>query len=171
MLKGFRYIRPGRVGSPPMERARVIAWGAELRRVHRRLTDALEIARESIEAGEPAAPTLEPLTYCWAFCTALDGHHGGEDALLFPAVEAARPDLAGVLDTLRRDHRMIGHLIGELRRAMTAGAGPDDLLRHLDGIDAVMTTHFRFEEKRLVGVIDAAVPPDVDSTILLGPLG
>lgn len=154
-----------------MERARIVAWSAELRRVHQRLADALVIARESVEAGRPAGPALDPLTYCWAFCAALDGHHGGEDRWLFPAVRAARPDLAVVLDDLARDHRMIGHLLGELRQAMAAGAGVDDLRRHLDGIEAVMTTHFRYEEKRLLGVVDQVAQSDVDTTVLFGPLG
>lgn len=154
-----------------MDRARVVAWSTELRRVHQRLADALVIARESVEAGRPVAPALEPLTYCWAFCAALDGHHGGEDHWLFPAVRAARPDLAGVLDDLARDHRMIGHLLGELRRAMTAGAGIDELRRHLDGIEAVMTTHFRYEEKRLLAVVDQVGLDDVDTTVVFGPLG
>lgn len=90
---------------------------------------------------------------------------------MFPAVRAARPDLAVVLDDLARDHRMIGHLLGELRRAMTAGAGVDDLRRHLDGIEAVMTTHFRYEEKRLLGVVDQVARSDVDTTVVFGPLG
>lgn len=137
-----------------MEPARVAAWSAEMRRVHQRLADGLVIAREAIEAGDPARPALDPFTYCWAFCTGLHGHHRGEDDLLFPRVLANRPELADVLANLVRDHRMIGHLLDELRRAMDAGAGPDELVRHLDGIDAVMTTHFRYEEKRLLDLLD-----------------
>jgi hypothetical protein len=154
-----------------MERARVVAWSAELRRVHQRLADALVIARESVEAGRPVAPALDPLTYCWAFCAALDGHHAGEDQRLFPAVRAARPDLAVVLDDLARDHRMIGHLLGELGRAMAAGAGVDELRRHLDGIEAVMTTHFRYEEKRLLSIVDGLDLTAFDAAAVFGPLG
>jgi hypothetical protein len=154
-----------------MERARVVAWSAELRRVHQRLADALVIARASIESGEPVAAGLDPLTYCWAFCSALDGHHGGEDQWLFPMVRAARPDVTDVLDNLARDHRMIGHLLADLRRAMTAGAGVAELVRHVDGIEAVMTTHFRYEEKRLLGIVDELDLADVDTTTVFGPLG
>jgi len=154
-----------------MDRARIVAWSAEMRRVHRRLAAALEIARESVAAGEPAAPALDPLTSCWVFCTALDGHHGGEDAVLFPAVRAVRPELADVLDDLGRDHRMIGHLLMELRHDLASGASGDELVRHLDGIDAVMTTHFRYEEKRLLGVLDEIDLTDVDAATVWGPLG
>jgi hypothetical protein len=117
------------------------------------------------------AAGLDPLTYCWAFCSALDGHHGGEDQWLFPMVRAARPDVADVLDNLARDHRMIGHLLADLRRAMTAGAGVAELVRHVDGIEAVMTTHFRYEEKRLLGIVDELDLADVDTTTVFGPLG
>lgn len=154
-----------------MEQPRIVAWSIRLRRVHRRLADALAQARDSIETGTPVAPVVDPLTACWAFCAALDGHHEGEDAALFPAVRAARPDLAPVLDELARDHRMIGDLIEALSRDLSAGAPAGDLLRHLDGIEAIMTTHFRWEEKRLLGVIDAVTMPAVDATSVLGPLG
>lgn len=154
-----------------MEQPRIVAWSIQLRRVHRRLADVLAQARASIEAGTPVAPVVDPLTACWAFCAALDGHHGGEDATLFPAVRAARPDLAPVLDELARDHQVIGGLIEALSRDLAAGAPSADLVRHLDGIEAVMTTHFRWEEKRLLGVIDEVGLPVVDPTSVLGPLG
>lgn len=154
-----------------MEPTRIVAWSAEMRRVHQRLADGLVVAREAIEAGEPSVPALDPLTYCWAFCTALDGHHGGEDDLLFPAVRTGHSELVAVLENLVRDHRMIGHLLGELRRAMADGAGRAELGRHLDGIEAVMTTHFRYEEKRLLGVLDDLDLTGVDPAAVFGPLG
>ena len=46
-----------------------------------------------------------------------------------------------------------------------------DLLRHLDGIEAVMTTHFRYEEKRLLPVIDDLDLAAVDPAAAFGPLG
>ncbi|HEY5882242.1 MAG TPA: hemerythrin domain-containing protein [Nakamurella sp.] len=153
-----------------MERARIVAWSAQMRRVHQRLADALVIARESIASGDPAPPSFDPLTHCWAFCAGLDGHHNGEDTALFPRLVQQRPELAEVVDNLARDHRMIGHLLGGLRHSMSAGDPPAALLRHLDGIEAVMTTHFRYEEKRLLGVLDSldlvGLPPDR----IFGPL-
>lgn len=154
-----------------MEPARIVAWSMQMRRAHLRLADALARARISVESGTPAAPTLDPLTACWAFCAALDGHHCGEDAALFPALRAARPELGPLLDELTRDHRMIADLLDALGRDLTAGAPPAELLRHLDGIEAVITTHFRWEEKRLLGVIDDLGLPDVDPAVMLGPLG
>jgi hypothetical protein len=66
---------------------------------------------------------------------------------------------------------MIGHLLMELRHDLASGASGDELVRHLDGIDAVMTTHFRYEEKRLLGVLDEIDLTDVDAATAWGPLG
>ncbi|MFD2797326.1 hypothetical protein ACFS27_27455 [Promicromonospora vindobonensis] len=65
---------------------------------------------------------------------------------------------------------MLDHLLGELERAARSGGGRDEVLRHLDGIEAVMETHFRFEEKKLVGVLGGADRPGADRRELLGPL-
>jgi hypothetical protein len=153
-----------------MERARILAWSAEMRHVHQRLADALVIVRESIEAGDPALPSLDPLTYCWAFCAALEGHHEGEDKALFPRLVEQHPELAEVVGHLSRDHQMIGHLLGEFRHSMAAGGSSVAMLRHLDGLEAVMTTHFRFEEKRLLGVLDELDLGDVSPDRVFGPL-
>ena len=53
---------------------------------------------------------------------------------------------------------------------MLSGATQDELLRYLDGIEAVMETHFRYEEKKLVDVFDDSARPDVDRREMLGPL-
>jgi hypothetical protein len=150
---------------------RVVAWGQELREVHRRLRDALALARSAVEDGaEGPAAARELQLYCVGFCAALTGHHRSEDATLFDVVLADRPELAPVVADLKRDHSMLDHLLGELERAAVSGAAQDELLRHLDGIDAVMETHFRYEEKKLVDVLDGAVRSDVGRQEMLGPL-
>ncbi|WP_369371033.1 hypothetical protein AB1046_20025 [Promicromonospora sp. Populi] len=65
---------------------------------------------------------------------------------------------------------MLDHLLGALERAARSGADRDEMLRHLDGIEAVMETHFRYEEKKLVGVLDSSVRPEADRQEMLGPL-
>lgn len=150
---------------------RVVAWGQELREVHRRLRDALDVARTAVEGGASGPTAARDLQlYCVGFCAALTGHHRSEDSTLFDLVLAAEPGLAPVVADLKRDHSMLDHLLGELERAALSGAGQEDLLRHLDGIQAVMETHFRFEEKKLVDVLDRADRPEADSRELLGPL-
>ncbi|WP_129788509.1 hemerythrin domain-containing protein [Promicromonospora panici] len=150
---------------------RVVAWGRELREVHKRLRDALGLARSAVEAGGSGPTAARDLQlYCVGFCAALTGHHRSEDATLFDVVLAAEPDLAPVIADLKRDHSMLDHLLGGLERAARSGAEQGELLRHLDGIEAVMETHFRFEEKKLVEVLDAADHPAADRQKMLGPL-
>ncbi len=140
-----------------------------MREVHRRLHEAIDLAREAIEdeATAPSAAT-DPLLYCWGFCAALSGHHRSEDTALFPRLTAAHPDLAPVVAQLVQDHSMIEHLLGALHKA--AAAPTDEKLRHLDGIEAVMLTHFRYEERRLLDVLDAMTVDAVPSVELYGPL-
>ncbi|WP_163544052.1 hemerythrin domain-containing protein [Occultella kanbiaonis] len=143
-----------------MSTDRLLSWGVELRTVHARLREAMTLARDTVEDSDPTEPApRDLLLYCWGFCSALTGHHRSEDAALFPQIEAAHPDLAPVLRGLTRDHSMLDHLIGELGRTLEAGAAREDTLRHLDGIEAIMETHFRFEEKQLISVLDALELP------------
>lgn len=65
-----------------------------MRSVHNRLREALKVTREAARAGVPAEPAArELLLFCRGFCTALTGHHVGEDSRLFPAIAAAHPEL------------------------------------------------------------------------------
>lgn len=152
------------------ERTRLIAWGAELRRVHLRLQEALDVTREElVDSARTADLGKDLLLYCHGFCTALDGHHRGEDAKLFPAIEAAHPELAPVLRTLQQDHSMIAHLLGGLQAAVRREADSSEIQQHLDGIDAIMESHFRYEERMLLTVLDG-LSLDADVTHVLGPL-
>ncbi|WP_454851751.1 hemerythrin domain-containing protein [Promicromonospora soli] len=145
--------------------------GARSLEVHKRLRDALGLARSAVEDGASGPTAARDLQlYCVGFCAALTGHHRSEDATLFDVVLAAEPDLAPVVAELKRDHSMLDQLLGELERAARSGADQGELLRHLDGIEAVMETHFRFEEKKLVGVLDGADRPEADRQKMLGPL-
>lgn len=139
--------------------------------MHRLLREALDLARESVEE-EPTADPLagNPLLYCWGFCAALTGHHRGEDRALFPRIVDHHPDLASVIGQLIQDHHMIEHLIGGLQFAIEQKVPVKEKLRHLDGIDAVMETHFRYEERRLLDVLDGMSDETVTSAELFGPL-
>lgn len=152
------------------ETTRLIAWSHELRRVHSRLREALHVTREAVQAGEAGqSPARELLLYCHGFCTALDGHHRGEDRSLFPAIEAAHPHLAPVLRSLEQDHSMIEHLLQGLAAAVQRADPSDVLDRHLEGIDALMENHFRYEEQQLLTVLETLeLHTAVERT--LGPL-
>ncbi|MFD2082009.1 Hemerythrin HHE cation binding domain-containing protein [Actinopolymorpha cephalotaxi] len=152
------------------ETTRLVAWSTELSRVHRRIREALRVTQEAVRAGRPAEQAgRDLLLYCHGFCAALDGHHRGEDRALFPAIEEAHPDLAPVLRALEQDHSMMAHLLGELRAAVDRSAPAEELDRHLEGVAAIMESHFRYEERQLLTVLEALELPATVSDVL-GPL-
>ena len=148
------------------EHIRIIAWAHELRAVHRRLREALELVRT---AGTDPAAARDLLLYCRGFCTALTRHHEGEDRHLFPAVAATHPELAETLRKLTQDHSMMSHLIGGLEAALDRDAPPDVVRPHVDGLGAIMESHFRFEERALLEVLETLDLP-TDPAAVLGPL-
>ncbi|QEW04962.1 hemerythrin domain-containing protein [Microbacterium lushaniae] len=152
------------------ERARLIAWADELRRVHDRLRRALQVAQKAAAAGRGAeAAGRELLLFCHGFCVALTGHHEGEDRELFPAIAAAHPELGDTLRYLQQDHSMIAHLVTGLELSLVRPGTPADLALHLEGVGAIMESHFRYEERQLLEVLDALVL-EADPTQVLGPL-
>ncbi|WP_105565992.1 hemerythrin domain-containing protein [Microbacterium halophytorum] len=152
------------------ERDRVVAWGDELRRVHAQLRKALSLSQDALAVGAPTPDAARDLLlYCHGFCVALTQHHEGEDRELFPAIAAEHPELRDTLRKLEQDHSMIAHLIAGLEAAIDGQASPDAVARHLEGIAAIMESHFRFEEKALLEVLDA-LSLDSDVERVLGPL-
>jgi iron-sulfur cluster repair protein YtfE (RIC family) len=152
------------------ETTRLVAWATELRGVHARIRDAVAVTRQALrdgDSGQQASRDL--LLYCHGFCAALDAHHRGEDRALFPAIEAAYPDLAPVLRALEHDHSLIAALLQSLRSATDRVAGPAELDRHLDGVAAIMENHFRYEERQLLSVLEH-LDLAADAHDVLGPL-
>ena len=138
--------------------------------MHARLREALDLTRSAVaERRSGEAATRDLLLYCRGFCAALDGHHRGEEHTLFPAIKTAHPELEPVLRYLAQDHSMIAHLLAGLQTALDRAAPVADLDRHLEGVAAIMESHFRYEERQLLTVLETlsldASPQDV-----LGPL-
>ncbi len=152
------------------ESARLIAWNHEMRTVHERLREALRLTRLALASGASAEPAQRDLLlFCHGFCTALTGHHEGEDRELFPAIAAAHPELRDVLRNLQQDHSMIAYLLGALQAAVDRTAPADELDRHLEGVAAIMESHFRYEERSLGAVLEA-LELDAEPGHVLGPL-
>lgn len=149
---------------------RLVAWSRELRVVHGRLREALQVTQEALATGD-SAPEMarELLLYCHGFCTALTTHHEGEDRRLFPVLADEHPELAPTLRALEQDHAMIAHLIGSLRGALDSAAPPAELARHLEGIAAIMESHFRYEERVLLPQLES-LTLDADPGEVLGYL-
>lgn len=155
---------------------RLVAWDREMRTVHDRLRRALRLARDGLSEHEgevdPAAlgELTDPLLYCWGLCTALTGHHEAEDERLFPGVERAHPELAGVLGELRHDHHLIELILADLRAVLSRRATAEEIARHLDGLAAIMDSHFGFEERTLLRVLDGLDLGDASPGQMYGPL-
>jgi hemerythrin-like domain-containing protein len=150
------------------DKNRLIAWNLELTAAHQRLREALRVTRDTLGAGD-AGPGADLLLYCHGFCAALSGHHVSEDAALFPELSARHPELRPVIAKLAQDHEMIAALLGQFDRALKAAAAPGELARHLDGLSAIMESHFSYEERQLLGIL-SALRLAADPHALLGPL-
>jgi hemerythrin-like domain-containing protein len=129
---------------------RIAALGNQLVDIHLQLRE--QLAR--LRSGESAAPG-DLRTHCVAFCSALTRHHSGEDAGAFPALAAQFPELAAVIAELERDHVIVADIIRAIE-ALPAGE-PDRLHRELDGLAALLESHFVYEEKKLVAALNALV--------------
>jgi hemerythrin-like domain-containing protein len=151
------------------EKHRLIAWNRELTAAHQRLRQALQVSREALNAGDAGPARADLLLYCHGFCAALSGHHVSEDAALFPELSARHPGLKSTIAKLRQDHEMIAALLTQFSDALAAAAAPDQLGRHLDGLSAIMESHFRYEERQLLDAL-SALHLETDPHVLLGPL-
>jgi hemerythrin-like domain-containing protein len=155
------------------EKNRLIAWNRELTAAHQRLRQALRVTRDALGAGgagpDAGPPGADLLLYCHGFCAALSGHHVSEDAALFPELSARHPELRPVIAKLAQDHEMIAALLTQFGHALNAAAAPAELARHLDGLSAIMESHFSYEERQLLGIL-SALRLIADPHALLGPL-
>ena len=133
---------------------RLTALGHQLIDTHARLLQALDELRAG---GEPSRDLR---THCATFCSAVTRHHTGEDTSVFSYLSERHPQLRPVLEGLQHDHEVIA---GLLRRvAETAAAvDPAGARAELDGIAAILESHFAWEEKRLVAVLNDVAPDDL----------
>jgi hemerythrin HHE cation binding domain-containing protein len=152
--------------------SRLIAWHRELSAAHSRLRAALQLAQDSLtdpHLADPHRASRDLLLYCLGFCAALGGHHRSEDAGLFPELVGRHPELDETIAYLQQDHSMIAHLLGGLEKDVASQAPPEVIGRHLEGLAAIMESHFRYEERQLLGVL-AALDLDASVPDMLGPL-
>ncbi|MGW5419804.1 hemerythrin domain-containing protein [Streptomyces sp. NPDC003943] len=146
---------------------RVAALSRQLHQAHEDLRRRIGETRARLGRPGPADRTL--LDHCLAFCAALTSHHRGEDDGIFPQLLRERPDLAPTIAKLVEDHDLISSILTRVTElAGTAAASPAPDLgaigRELDGLAAIMESHFRYEERAIGAALDAVQP-----TIATGP--
>jgi hypothetical protein len=137
---------------------RVTAFSRQLAQAHNTLRDRLQALRSDL--GSPTADERALPAHCLAFCSALTAHHEGEDAGMFAELLSARPDLEPAVGNLVQDHRMIAAILTSVRdlaREATRATPErqERIRRELDGLAAIMESHFRYEERALGAVLDA----------------
>jgi hemerythrin-like domain-containing protein len=151
------------------EAARLVAWNDELILAHGKLRAALEVAQDALHGGGLESTRADLLLYCHGFCVALGGHHVGEDANLFPELRARHPELQRTIVALEQDHAMIGTLLAQFERAIESSESAEALALHLEGLAAIMESHFRYEERQLLDVLET-LELDASPSAVFGPL-
>ncbi|MFF5257497.1 nitroreductase/quinone reductase family protein [Actinomadura viridis] len=166
---------------------RSLAMGDQLVRIHAGLRHDLEVLRAQVETylggrdtadghgddggaagGEAGAARPAPdlavrlRTHCLAFCDALGAHHDGEETRGFPPLERRYPDLAPVLDRLRREHVEVTRLKDALRALIDdlESADPARVRAELDRVTAGLEAHYAYEEEQLTAALNAMSAAD-----------
>lgn len=132
---------------------RVTTFQHELAAAHARLAARLGDLRAGLASGEPVLPGTGLADHCLAFCATVRAHHTAEDGGLFAALRADRPDLADRVDRLAEDHALVAGVLARVE-AVVGRADVEDrgeLVRELDGLAAVLASHFAFEERVVAG--------------------
>ncbi|MGW5255659.1 hemerythrin domain-containing protein [Streptomyces sp. NPDC004012] len=140
---------------------RVVALSLQLSQAHQELRRRINEIRTGLGRRRSNDETLLP--HCLAFCAALTTHHRGEDDGMFSQLLRERPDLAVTVASLREDHRMIASILARVRElAGTAveSHGPVQVAieRELEGLAAIMESHFRYEERAISEALDGGTP-------------
>jgi hypothetical protein len=106
-----------------------------------------------VRALEANGPLWALKVNCLHYCRFVHGHHGLEDAALFPAVRAVDPDLGPLVDRLEGDHRRVAEQLDELEAAVGALSADDAeaprarVVAALDALAEHLLAHLELEEQ------------------------
>ncbi|MGC5016817.1 hemerythrin domain-containing protein [Streptosporangium sp. DT93] len=147
---------------------RLTALGTQLLEVHIWLREMLEDLQDGIDDyfDGRGLPPRDLRAHCLSFCTALTRHHTGEDGGAFPAIAEEYPELRKVLSDLRADHNQLDWLMGNLRKLLDSLPEEPDpatatrVREEVGALSAIMQTHFIYEEKKLISVLNAMDVPE-----------
>ncbi|MFG3686440.1 hemerythrin domain-containing protein [Micromonospora sp. NPDC047740] len=134
---------------------RLTALGTQLIEIHHWLREELARLRASLDSPDRAGLSRELRAHCVGFCAALDRHHTGEDAGAFRVLAEQVPELRPVLAQLSEDHRVVADLLRRVDALLTGAADGPAVRAELDGLAALLESHFSYEERKLVGALDA----------------
>lgn len=143
---------------------RLAAFGTQLIEVHLWLREELARLQDNVDAfldGTGERPR-ELRAHCLTFCSALERHHTGEDAGAFPALAQQFPELRPVIEKLEHDHQLVDGILRKIEDLVGGLGDPAELGEEevakvrgeLDGLTAIMESHFTFEERRIVTALN-----------------
>ncbi len=143
------------------DRDRAVALSLQLAQAHQELRRQINRLKTGPEQRRQDNDLL--VAHCLAFCAALTSHHQGEDTGMFAELLRQRPDLAGTVANLVEDHEMIASIlsrVAELADNAAGSHGPalEEISRELDGLAAIMESHFNYEERALSEALDGGTP-------------
>ncbi|MEU8004932.1 hemerythrin domain-containing protein [Catellatospora sp. NPDC049111] len=142
------------MASPAGDRA--VALSTQLAQAHQELRRRIHEIRSGITRRAVGHDAL--VTHCLAFCAALTSHHQGEDAGMFAELLRERPDLAPTIAKLVEDHGLITSILSRVAELAGSRDGTlEEVGRELDGLVAIMESHFNYEERVIAAAIDAGV--------------
>jgi hemerythrin len=138
---------------------RAVALSLQLTRAHQELRRQIREIRTSLGKRRLSDDGL--LTHCLAFCAALTSHHQGEDDGMFTQLLRERPDLAPTIANLVEDHGMMSSILSQVSELAHRAAESDtraleEIAGELDGLTAIMESHFGYEERTIGEALNAA---------------
>ena len=142
------------------DRDRAVTFSAQLAQAHQELRRKISLLKAGLSQRQPANVLI---THCLAFCSALTSHHQGEDSGMFADLLRERPDLAATISNLVEDHRLIAPILSRVAEIAdqtlgSEGSMPDAIRFELDGLAAIMESHFAYEERAISAALDGGIP-------------
>ncbi|TNH29859.1 hemerythrin domain-containing protein [Micromonospora orduensis] len=136
---------------------RLAAVGNQMIEIHLWLGAELARLRESLDDPDGAGRSRDLRAHCLSFCAALGRHHTGEDDGAFRLLADQVPELRPVIANLITDHEVVAGILHRVEALLgTDTSMPAAQVRaELDGLAALLESHFRYEEKRLVTALNA----------------
>jgi len=82
---------------------------------------------------------------------------------MFAELLRERPDLSGTVAKLVEDHELVASMLARITEladdaARSHGPALEAIGRELDGLAALMESHFAYEERAIGAALDAGVP-------------
>ncbi|MBC7644141.1 MAG: hemerythrin domain-containing protein [Thermoleophilia bacterium] len=92
--------------------------------------------------------------YCAQYCSMVTGHHGLEDAVLFPHLRKADAELEPVIDRLEQEHHVIHEVLGKVDAAIVKFDGDRSdvasLQQAMNLLTDALLSHLSYEERELL---------------------